>query len=236
MRQEKTLALAGCYRPMPKNLGPQQAFYVMLHEGFRDVWPPNDPQGYNIVDISLLKPTEEEYGTSPTSEEETILLGKEIELPQVPGSCPEWLEIPEFIELVKQITTPIASSPSSAPQPSCLPSGRTKKSKKWMEDVLITQAGGSAFTYRSMTEFQNGGENSNLSFCSADECLGNNQVQGLTHQQADAFKLLATQLEKDGLLTAPPYLGVWGARITFPQRISRELKIIKRCGMKKWWH
>ena len=33
----------GCYRPVSKNLGPQQAFYVMLHESFRDVWPPDDP-------------------------------------------------------------------------------------------------------------------------------------------------------------------------------------------------
>ena len=45
--------------------------------------------GDDIVEASLLEPTGEEHGTSPTPKEEAALLVEEIELPQVPGSLPE---------------------------------------------------------------------------------------------------------------------------------------------------
>ena len=57
--------------------------------------------GDDIVEASLLKPTGEEHGTLPTPEEETTLLGEEIKLPQLPGSPPERLEIPRFVEPAK---------------------------------------------------------------------------------------------------------------------------------------
>ena len=41
---------------------------------------------------------------------------------------------------------------------------------------------------------------------------------------------------KDSLWTALPCLGVLGQRDYLPLRISRELEIIERCCMKKWWH
>ena len=43
----------------------------------------------NIVEAPLLKPTEEECGTFPTSEKEAILLSKGIKPPQVTGPLPE---------------------------------------------------------------------------------------------------------------------------------------------------
>ena len=46
--------------------------------------------------------------------------------------------------------------------------------------------------------------------CSMDGCLSDVQIQGLAHQQATAFRLLATQQEKDSLWTAFPCLGVQG--------------------------
>ena len=64
--------------------------------------------GDHILDASLLKPTEEEHGTSPTSEEEAILLGEGIKLPQVSDSLPKWPEIPKFVEPAEWITTPSA--------------------------------------------------------------------------------------------------------------------------------
>ena len=54
--------------------------------------------GNNIVDASLLKPTGEEHGTSPTPEEEAALLGREVKLPELPGSLPECPEIPTYVE------------------------------------------------------------------------------------------------------------------------------------------
>ena len=55
----------------------------------------------DIMEASLLKPTEEECGTSPTLEEEAILLGEEVKPPEVPGSLPECPEIPRFVEPAK---------------------------------------------------------------------------------------------------------------------------------------
>ena len=42
----------------------------------------------DIIEASLLKLTEEEHGTSPTSEEEAILLSEEVLLLEVPDSLP----------------------------------------------------------------------------------------------------------------------------------------------------
>ena len=54
----------------------------------------------DIVKVSLLKPTEQEHGTLP-SLQEAALLDKEIKPPQVPGSPPEQLEFPRFVEPVE---------------------------------------------------------------------------------------------------------------------------------------
>ena len=104
----------------------------MLCKSFKDVWPPNDPQWGHHSWGPLLKPTGEEHGTSPTPEEEATLLGKNIEPPQV-CSLQEQLEIPRFVEPAKQSSTPSASSPFPMPRPSCLPSGKAKKSKQGMK-------------------------------------------------------------------------------------------------------
>ena len=75
----------------------------------------------DIVGASLLKPIGEEHGTSSTLEEEAALLGEEIETPQIPGSLPEWPEIPRSVEPAEQSTTPNASFPSPI-APTQLPS------------------------------------------------------------------------------------------------------------------
>ena len=194
------------------------------------------PSRDNIVKASLLKPTREEHGTSSTLEEETVLLGKEIKLPQVPGSFPEWPEIPEFIEPAMQITTPSASSPSPMPQPSHLHSGKAKKSWQGMEGNPNNHGRWVCFYLQEHDRVWEWWREFQSLLCSMDKCLGNIHIQGLACQQAADFRLPATQLEKDGSWTAPSCLVVLGQRDYFPLRISRELGIIKRCGVKKWWH
>ena len=153
----------GHYRPVPKNLGPQQVFYVMLHESFRNVWLPDDPQwGWYSWGL-LLKPTGQEHGTSPTLEEEATILGREIKPPQVLGSLPEQPEICRFVEPAKQSTTPGVSSPS--PMSNLVTSilRRPRNPGKGWKPILTTQAAGSALTYRNMMGCWYGGDNSDLS-------------------------------------------------------------------------
>ena len=57
----------------------------------------------NIIEASLLKPTKEECGASPTPQEEAILLGGEPKSPETPKAtclfeCPEPPEPSEWID------------------------------------------------------------------------------------------------------------------------------------------
>ena len=63
--------------------------------------------GDNVMEASLLRPVEEESGSSPTPEEETILFGEGDGPSGVPGPAPLQVEISWFIEPAKQTTAPI---------------------------------------------------------------------------------------------------------------------------------
>ena len=95
----------------------------------------------DIIEDSLLRPSEEECGTSPTPVEEAILCGEEPKLPETPkatslSECPEIPEPPESSEWIDaQPTesteqTDALSSPSSTPQPDCHPSQKEKEPQK----------------------------------------------------------------------------------------------------------
>ena len=56
--------------------------------------PFDDFKGDNIVEASLLRPTREELGPSPTPEEEAALLGKEDEPLEVSGPTPDTQKSP----------------------------------------------------------------------------------------------------------------------------------------------
>ena len=114
--------------------------------------------------------------------------------------------------------------------------GRPQNPGKEWKPILTTQAGGSDFTYRSMTRVSKWWREFSSLLCSMDKCLGYVHVQGLAHQQATAFRLPSAQLEKDGTWTAPTFLGVLGQRDYLPPKDFKELEIVKSCGMKKWWH
>ena len=120
MRWEKTLALAQALHACAEESGAPPVFCTILHGSFRGVWLPLCPSvGDDIVKASLLKSTKEECGTSPTLEEEAILLGKETELQQTPG-----------VEPAEQITASRSPSPPHAPWSKCCPSPRAKESVK----------------------------------------------------------------------------------------------------------
>ena len=69
-----------------------------------------------------------------------------------------------------------------------------------------------------------GGGNSEGLPHSKDEHFGNVQVKELAHQQAAAFRLPATQLEKDGWKITLPCLGVLGQRDYLPPKDSQEVQ------------
>ena len=113
MRQEKTLTLSQELQAYTKGLGaPTGILCDSAWELQTCMAPLMTLSGDDIVKASLLKPTEEECGTTPTLEEEAILLGEEVELQEVPGSLPKWLEIPQFVEPAIW-----ANAPSTSPPP-----------------------------------------------------------------------------------------------------------------------
>ena len=147
----------------------------------------------NIVKASLLKPTKEECGTSPTPEEEAILFGIETEPPQTPG-----------VKSAKWITAPRSPSWSPAPWPNCYPSPRPRESVKRI-DADPNQPGWWVCLYLQRhdrvpewwREFQS-------LIPSMDKSTGDIPIQMMALQQAAAFRLPAAQLERDGSWTTLP--------------------------------
>ena len=162
----------------------------------------------DIVEASLPKPTGEEHGTFPTLEKAAALLGKEVKPPHVPGSCPEQLEFQRFAEPAEQSTTPSASSPSPMPHPSCHPSQKAKKPQREIKAGPF-QAGEWVHSYLQVNEgVPEWWREFRSHLCAKDECFGNIKVQGLAHWQAAAFRVPATQQERDGWWSALPCLSV----------------------------
>ena len=79
--------------------------------------------GDDIVEASLLRLNGEEPGSSPTPEEEAVLLDEEDEPSEEPGSTPGHVEIPRFVEPAEWTATPVTSTvPCLASEPHCCPS------------------------------------------------------------------------------------------------------------------
>ena len=69
--------------------------------------------GDDIVEASLLRSREEEWGTSLTSEEKAVFLSKEVKPPKVPSSSLEHPELPKAVEPAEWTTTPKTYPPSA---------------------------------------------------------------------------------------------------------------------------
>ena len=94
--------------------------------------------GDNIIEASLLRPRKEEHGTSPTLEEEAILLGDNPETTSLPEH-PEIYEQPEPSEQIDtkptrstEQTDTLSTPPTLSPvtQLSCHPSQKAKKPQR----------------------------------------------------------------------------------------------------------
>ena len=129
MRLEKTLVLAWALQTCTEGSGVPTGILC-------NCMPPLITLSRDyIVEASLLKPTKEKHGTSPTLEEEAILMGKEPEA----TSLAEHPEISEPSEPSKQIGAQSARStectdnlsmppsPSPTPQPGCHSSQKANK-------------------------------------------------------------------------------------------------------------
>ena len=128
-----------------------------------------------IVEASLLKPTKEKHGASPTPKEEAITLGKEPESSKTPKTtpllkCPEIPEPPERSEWIDaQLAestewTDTLSTSSSVPQPGHHLPIRQRNPREKLELTQTKQVRGSIPTCRRMKEYKNGGGSSYLFF------------------------------------------------------------------------
>ena len=138
-RWEKTLTLACALQACTKRLWALTGVLCnCVRELQRCMVPLMYLSGNEIVEASLLEPTGEEHGTSPTLEEEAGLLGKESKLPETSNttSLPEHLEIPEPRMPTEWINTrPMEPSehtdfPSTSPSPSPMPKRSSDPSQK----------------------------------------------------------------------------------------------------------
>ena len=80
--------------------------------------------GDDAMEVSLLRPVDEESGPSPTPEEEITLLGEGDGPSRAPGPAPSQAKNPRIIGLAAKTTTPVTST-----APYCHPS--LKRGKSW---------------------------------------------------------------------------------------------------------
>ena len=117
MRQAKMLALAQALQACAEASGAKTGILCKAARKLQQCMAPlMTLKGDDIVEATLLRPTREEPGPSPTPEEEATLLDEEDEPSEAPGPSPRHSGIPRFAEPAEQTTAPIT------PAPSCLAS------------------------------------------------------------------------------------------------------------------
>ena len=172
--------------------------------------------GDDIIEASLLKPTKEECGTSPTPEEEAILLGKYVGPPDVPGSLPECPEFSKLAEPTEQ-TDALSTSPppSPVPQLSFHPSSKAKKPQREI-GADLSHAGKWVCSYLQMNErVPKLWREFRSILHPKDEHFSNVQIKGMAQRDAVAFRVPATQQGKDSSWTTP-FLKLLGWKDYFP--------------------
>ena len=143
------------------------------------------------MEVSLLRPVEEESGPSPTPEEETTLLGKGDGPSGAPGPAPLQAKVPRFVEPAKWTTTPVTST-----APHHLPS--LKRGKSW-EVIDINPSNTSqwvkAYLKRDSWLPEWWEECWPLTHSVDGCCCNDAQAKNMACQQAVAFCVPATQKE-----------------------------------------
>ena len=110
--------------------------------------------GEGVVEASLLRPTGEELGPSPTLEEENILLGEGDGPLGVPDHIPRHAEIPRFVELAKHTTDPVSSTAPTVALP-----GKERSHGNGLTLTLITPVSRSELIWRGLAGSQSGWRN-----------------------------------------------------------------------------
>ena len=165
--------------------------------------------GDNIVEASLLRPTREELGSSPSPEEEVVLLGKEDGPLAVPDPTPTHVEIPRFVEPAEQTTAPV---PCPVSQPCSHPPWKGRKLWEGIDvGPSISNQWVQAYSKRD-DKLPEWWKEFHPLVHSMDGCGDNTKVKSLAHQQAVAFCLPAAQKEVCGTWTAPSCLAVLGRK------------------------
>ena len=185
----------------------------------------------------------------PTLEEEAIPLDEEPELPETPKSASllKCLEIPEWPEPSKQIDAQPAESteqtdtlstsplPSPEPQPGCHPSWKAKKPQREIGPDP-NQADKWVHSYLQKERVPEWWREFISLLHSKDEHFSDAKVKGIACQQAVAFRCQLHSWKRTAGGPLYPVWVCWGKKTIFPLMSSRELEIIKWCGMKKEWH
>ena len=238
MRQQKTLVLARAWQTHAEESGfPTGVLCDVVWELHWCMTPLLVFSGDEIVEASLLRPIEGECRTSPMPEEATLLgdskpdikpdtqpnikpdikpniksdIKPDIELSQVP----EQLEICEQVQPAEQTATPTVSIPSPASQPSPLPFQKAKKS--WERATEVDAIGATQLVWAYLEE-NYGVPKWWREFWSLLQYPCDSIIQNLACQQAMAFQIPATQLEKDGWWIISPCLEVLGWRKYLPPK------------------
>ena len=182
-------------------------------------------KGDDVVEASLLRPTGEVLGSSPTPEEEAALLNKEDAPATVSDPSPRPLEIPRLIEPGEWATTPTASAkPQFAPKPHCHP---LKREKKLWRAIGIDTNNHSRWVHSYMEKddcLPRWWEEFCPLVCSTNGHCDDASVMRMACQQAAAFHLPATQIEAYGEWTAPPCLASLGRREYLTPRDSKSTR------------
>ena len=157
--------------------------------------------GDDVMEVSLLRPVEEESGPSPTPEEEASLMGEGDGSLGAPGSDHLQVEISRFIEPAKWTTTPVTSTALH-----CYPS--LKREQSWEGiDVNPNNTSQWVCTYlKKDSQFPEWWEEFWPLTHSAWGWCNEAQAKNMAHQQTVLFCLSATHKKVHGTWLAPTYL------------------------------
>ena len=219
VRQEKTLTLARALHCCAERSGaPTGVLCNTTQQLQRCMAPLMCLNGYKIVETSLLEPTWDRHGTSPTPEERATILGEKqgpSEAPEAIAPFQECLETPQLKETTEQFDALSTPVPSKVCHDA---SQKTKRSQQRIEPPSLPTANPDIISNWVLAYLEKSREIPNWWWefwsicCQGAKPLNNPQVQALVSRQAAAFRLPLAQQEKSSWWSTAPCLSVlkWG--------------------------
>ena len=203
--------------------------------------------GNELIEASLLKPTDEEHGASPIPEEEAILLGDCVGNLRPHPSWNAWRSLNHqspWSELMLSLLDPLSKLtllvplffPPLHPNPAATLPRRQRNTRERLRPAQSKQVSGSTPTYRQMKVCQNGGGSSDSFFTLRTSTLAMSKSRG---SPAGKPQPSGCQPHSGKKMAGGPLHPVWVCLrkgTIFPQRSSREFRITERHSTKKCWH